>query len=119
MKFLFIDESERQKNKDNKYFFCLCGIIADSDNLLKLENHLKHFKGSYGLSNLKDLRGNFPSKKERTIELHDILESHKTKVMSVILGDIALRDTSIQLVPLKFPSVNTLNILITLNFNNS
>ncbi len=93
MKFLFIDESERQqKTKNQTHFFCLCGLMIDEENLLNLENNLKILRKKYSLSNFKESRKRYHFKLELTKELYEILKIHNAKIISIILGDIALRD---------------------------
>jgi len=86
MKFFFIDESDKQQNKDNRYFFALCGLIVDKDNLVNLNSELEALKVKYDLPNLKKLRGNHPEKDKITSEIFKILKSNNTKAMSAILG---------------------------------
>jgi hypothetical protein len=94
MKFLFIDESEKQKGKNRRYFFCLCGLMVDEDRLFALNSDFDTLREKYKLSNLKDLRKKLPSKTKIKItkEICRILESKNTKIISAILGDVTLKD---------------------------
>jgi len=94
MKVLFIDESEKQKNVENKYFFCLCGLMIDRDNLIGLNNNLDSLRKTYNLSNLKDLRSSKGLDKIKvTKEIYEILNSNNAKVITTMLGDKSLEYT--------------------------
>jgi len=93
MRFLFIDESEKQKNRYQRYFFSLCGLMVDEENLISLNNELNKIKEEYGFSNLKELRGGISReiKLEVTHKVFQILSSNDAEVITAILGDIALK----------------------------
>lgn len=94
MKFLFIDESEKQEGKNRRYFFCLCGLMVNEDNLLTLTNELDTLRKKYKLSNLKDARKKLPrrTKTKITKEIFRILQSNNTEIISAILGNRALME---------------------------
>lgn len=94
MKFLFIDESDKQK-KENKYFFALVGLMINNDNLFLVEQNLRILKEKYKLSNFKELR-NKKSKDDKlrcTKEVSLLLQQNNVKVISAVLGCIALKST--------------------------
>jgi len=94
MEILFLDESEKQKNKNERYFFCLCGLMVDENKLFTLDDELNKLRKNYRFSNLKDLRQRLPhrTKIKRTKEIYEILRSNGAKIISAILGDVALKD---------------------------
>lgn len=94
MKIIFIDESERQTNKNN-YFFALCGLIIDCKDVIEIEEKLRKLKENYKLTNLKELKSKTFDKKEKiqiSKEIFDIIEEGNSTILSAILGSIALRD---------------------------
>lgn len=98
MKFLFIDETERQRSGSSKDFFCLCGLIINDD-LVKLEDDLNEFASEMGhIKNFKEIRG--ADKLPRDIRLiitdgiYEILDKHGCKVISIILGKTTIKRVS-------------------------
>jgi len=94
MKILFIDESKKVELKMRKLFLLL-GIVVDSENLFRVEYRLKKLKEAYNLNNLKDLKNNklnLDKKKEICKKITKILEEERCFVLSIILGQIAMRD---------------------------
>lgn len=90
MKFIFIDESERQRSFGSKdQFFSLTGLIIDSNDLINLENELEDFKTELALGSLKELRRtNKISPDEKLIvtkKLNNLLKQYNVKLISVIL----------------------------------
>src|SRR3989338_7250132 len=94
MKFLFIDESSKQQNK-NKYFFALTGLMIGKDKLINLENELRALKIKYGMKNLKALRGAMlkDEKLSCTSKIIEILKKNQVQILSSVLGRVALKDT--------------------------
>ncbi len=92
MKFLFIDESERQKMGTHKYSFCLCGLMIDYTSLIDAILALGNIKNNYDMTSFKDVRGKLARGKKREIteKIAGTLRGHKCIVLSSILGDIAL-----------------------------
>lgn len=93
MMFLFIDESEKRGNSKGRYFFSLCGLMVNDKEIIPLTEKLEKLKTTSNLKTLKQLRKSMPKSKkiELTHYVKEILESHKVKVISSILGNIALR----------------------------
>ena len=87
MKFLFLDESKKQGK-----IFNLVGLMINKDNLLKLEKSLEELKKKHKLSNLKDLKGPIRNKLGCTKEIVAILIENDVKIISSILGPIALKN---------------------------
>lgn len=94
MKFIFMDESEKQRKK-NKYFFVLCGLIIDEENLFLIEEKVKNLKTNYNLVNLKELKSEKIEKQIKlkiSEEIFNLLSENKSVVLSTILGSITLQD---------------------------
>jgi len=95
MRFLFIDETDKQKNKNNKYFFVLCGLVINGDNLISLTTELNQIKEESKLRTLKDARKT-SLKRDRKIEItkriYNSLKNNKTEVRSAFIGNISLRN---------------------------
>jgi hypothetical protein len=93
VKFLFVDESERQKSKTSREFFFLCGLIVPEASVMGLSSKLLHIASDHKLKSLKDLRGKVPRERKMKItsEVFDTLCSHQTQVICTALGRQALR----------------------------
>jgi len=93
MKLLFIDESKRQQNKMNKLFFVQVALMIDKDSLLKVEKGIEFIKKAHSLPSLKGLRSQMPKKTKLDItqEICDLLIANNAKILSSVLGNIALR----------------------------
>jgi len=95
MRFLFIDETDKQKNKNNKYFFVLCGLVISGDNLISVTTDLNQIKEKYKLKTLKDARKTKlkrDTKIEITKEIYDSLKKNKAEIRSAFIGNISLRN---------------------------
>jgi len=95
MKLIFIDESKKQENSKNKFFLIQLGLVIDKDNLQKVEKEIEGLKQKWRIENLKKIREPPYTKETKlkfTRELSNILESNNVKVISSVLGDIALRN---------------------------
>lgn len=94
MKFLFVDESQRQEGKNQKHLFVLCGVLVDEQNLITLETELRDLKLKYCLFNFKDLKSlaDKGKKLECTQEICDALIKNNVKILSAGLGTVALID---------------------------
>lgn len=93
MKLLFIDESKRQQNRNNKLFFIQVGVMVDKDSLLTIEKGIEVIKQEYNLNGLKGLRGRIPreTKLEVTQKLCTLLSENNVKILSSVLGNVAMR----------------------------
>lgn len=89
LEIMFIDETSRTPK--NKLFLCLCGMIVDSGDVIKIEKRIKFFKKRYGFKNLKDFRKyNGPKKLDITEELFQILNSFNVKIISAVIFESSL-----------------------------
>lgn len=97
MKFLFLDESDKQENGKRK-FFLISGLFVDSSNLLILNKTLEEYRVANGFKNLKDLRKNkkiFQEEKlKETKNIFQILEKFEVKVLTAILGETTMSTIS-------------------------
>lgn len=97
MKFLFLDESDKQA-KGTRIFFLVSGLFVDGSNLFDLNNELEGYKVALGMNNLKDLRKNrslkHREKLTKTSELYTILLRHKVKILTAILGRTTMSSSS-------------------------
>ena len=93
MKIMFIDESTKQENRNNKYFFIQLGIMINKESILPLEEDLRKIKDKYQMTNFKSLRKNKKEEKiECTSEICKTLLNHNASVLSTVLGAVALKD---------------------------
>lgn len=93
MKLLFIDETDKQKSKNKKYYFVLCGLVVNGDSLISLTKELNNICESYKLKSLKDTRKrNLKTdiKIEITKRIHEVLKEVKAEARSAFLGNITL-----------------------------
>lgn len=93
MKLLFIDETDRQKSKNKKYYFVLCGLVVNGDNLISLAKELNNICESYKLKSLKDTRKRNLKKDikiEITKRVYKVLKEGKVEARSTFLGNITL-----------------------------
>ena len=78
-----------------KQFFSLCGLSVDEDKLFIIERDLLSLKGTYEIDNFKELRKP-PYTKEKKLEctkdIFKILNDNGARVISTILGPIALKN---------------------------
>jgi len=95
MKILFIDESRKEKSRNEKYFFIQAGLMIDKEKIIDVEQAIEELKKSYTLETLKQIRKNYEKEKKIkfTRELFKILQKNKSKILSSVLGNIALRHT--------------------------
>jgi hypothetical protein len=95
MKILFVDETDRQRSSDDKYYFMLCGLILDSDALVLIMNELKSVTEKYKITNLKVTRGKIDKNKKikMTEEIAYIFKKYDVKILSICLGGYTLKNT--------------------------
>jgi hypothetical protein len=94
MRILFIDETDKQKNKNNRYFFVLCGLVTKGESLINLTNELNQIKESYKLDTLKDTRKTNLKKSikiEITNKIYNSLKNNGAEIRSAFIGNISLR----------------------------
>lgn len=94
MKILFIDESDKQKDKNNKYFFVLNGLMVDKESLLKIESDIRNLKKNNKINNFKELRSKGKDRLSLTKEIYEILNKNSVKIISAVLGPRTMRDSS-------------------------
>ena len=98
MKFMFVDESERNRKKTKNYFLLL-GLIVDKENILNLELEINDFKKKHDMKSLKELRSgkfNKDSRLECTHQLMKLLKTNHAKASSIILGPFSIRRKKLQ-----------------------
>lgn len=94
MKFIFIDESEKQRKK-NRYFFILCGLIIDERGIFGIEEIVRNLKENYNLKNLKDLKSRKIEKQNKlkiSENISNLLKENRSVILSTILGSITLQE---------------------------
>jgi len=97
MKIIFVDESYKQTGRYNRYYFVLCGLIVDSNNLLSIEHELAPIRQKYKLANLKELR---KSDKETRLavseEIFNILNKYGSRIIASCIGSTTLEKAKAQ-----------------------
>lgn len=95
MKLFFIDETDRQRDTQLKRtYFVLCGLMIDSEDLIKADTEFDDIKNQHNLKNLKDTRKKGLSKKERleiTNKVFGVLKKYKAEVRAIYLGEYTMK----------------------------
>ena len=93
MKLLFIDETDKQRGRNKKYFFVLCGLIVNGGSLISLTKNLSSICESYKIKSLKDARKS-NLRKDKKIEItkriYEALREAKAEARSAFIGNITL-----------------------------
>lgn len=97
MKLFFIDETGRQGSGGKDKFFFLCGLIVDSNSLIKLNTDLNQIAQNKSITNFKDIRSGVSNNKSASVhkEIAEALKKagNKNVIRSIIFGESTLRNS--------------------------
>jgi len=97
MKIIFVDESYKQTGRYNRYYFILCGLIIDSNNILGIEHELALVSQKYKFANFKELRkSNEETKLAVSEEIFKILNKYGSRIIASCIGSTTLEKAKAQ-----------------------